>query len=37
MRDLFATFIVHLIEICAPILVAISVPLSIIYLATRFT
>jgi hypothetical protein len=37
MKDLLATILIHLIETSAPILVAMSVPLSIIYLAIRFS
>jgi hypothetical protein len=37
MKDFLATLLIHLIETSAPILVAMSVPLSIVYLALKFS
>jgi hypothetical protein len=37
MKDILATLLIHVIETSAPILVAMSVPLSIIYVAIRFS
>lgn len=37
MKDMLATLLIHLIETSAPILVAMSVPLSIIYVAIKFS
>lgn len=36
MKELFAAFVVHLIETTAPILIALGVPISIIYVAVKF-
>jgi len=36
MKDLFAAVLIHAIETIAPLLIALGVPASLIYVAVRF-
>jgi hypothetical protein len=37
MKDMLVTILIHMIETIAPILIAMSVPLSIVYVALKFS